>query len=81
MAERVDVVVVGGGLAGLSCARVVSEARLTCGPGRAAARVGDPALFVAGDHRDTASIQGALYSGRRAGSAVLRDLGVTGSSG
>jgi protoporphyrinogen oxidase len=30
--------------------------------------------YVAGDHRDTASIQGALYSGRRAGEAVLRDL-------
>ena len=28
-------------------------------------------LFVAGDHRDTASIQGALVSGRRAASAVL----------
>lgn len=30
--------------------------------------------FVADDHRDTASIHGALYSGRRAGAAVLRDL-------
>ncbi|MGI3779992.1 MAG: NAD(P)/FAD-dependent oxidoreductase [Janthinobacterium lividum] len=28
-------------------------------------------LFVAGDHRDTASTQGALVSGRRAASAVL----------
>jgi phytoene dehydrogenase-like protein len=28
-------------------------------------------LFVAGDHRDTASIQGALVSGRRAAGAVL----------
>ena len=28
-------------------------------------------LFVAGDHRDTASIQGALVSGRRAAEAVL----------
>lgn len=28
-------------------------------------------LFVAGDHRDTPSIQGALVSGRRAASAVL----------
>ena len=27
-------------------------------------------LFVCGDHRDTASIQGALYSGRRAAEAV-----------
>jgi phytoene dehydrogenase-like protein len=28
-------------------------------------------LFVCGDHRDTASIQGALYSGRRCGEAVV----------
>ena len=28
-------------------------------------------IFVAGDHRDTASIQGALVSGRRAAAAVL----------
>lgn len=32
-------------------------------------------LFVAGDHRDTASIQGALVSGGRAARAVLRRLG------
>jgi phytoene dehydrogenase-like protein len=30
-----------------------------------------PGLFVCGDHRDTASIQGALVSGRRAARAVL----------
>jgi phytoene dehydrogenase-like protein len=35
-------------------------------------------LFVAGDHRDTPSLQGALVSGRRAARAVLRELGVTG---
>ena len=34
-------------------------------------------LFVAGDHRDTASQQGALVSGRRAADAVLRHLGHT----
>ena len=34
-------------------------------------------LFVAGDHRDTPSLQGALVSGRRAARAVLRELGVT----
>ena len=34
-------------------------------------------LYVAGDHRDTSSIQGALVSGRRAATAVLADLGVT----
>jgi len=32
-------------------------------------------LFVAGDHRDTASIQGALVSGRRAAVAVAARLG------
>ena len=31
-------------------------------------------LFVCGDHRDTGSIQGALYSGRRCAEAVLEDL-------
>jgi phytoene dehydrogenase-like protein len=31
--------------------------------------------FVAGDHRDTPSIQGALFSGRRCGEAVLASLG------
>ncbi len=31
-------------------------------------------LFVAGDHRDTASIQGAIVSGRRAAAAVRRSL-------
>jgi phytoene dehydrogenase-like protein len=30
--------------------------------------------FVCGDHRDTASIQGALYSGRRCADAVLSSL-------
>ncbi|HWI00392.1 MAG TPA: NAD(P)/FAD-dependent oxidoreductase [Propionibacteriaceae bacterium] len=36
----------------------------------------DNGLFVAGDHRDTAAIQGALVSGRRAATAVLTRLGV-----
>lgn len=36
-------------------------------------------LFVAGDHRDTASIQGALVSGRRAADAVAASLGTTGA--
>ena len=31
-------------------------------------------IYVAGDHRDTASIQGALVSGRRIAEAVLRSL-------
>lgn len=34
-------------------------------------------LFVAGDHRDTSSIQGAMVSGRRAADAALRHLGIT----
>lgn len=33
-------------------------------------------LYVCGDHRDTSTAQGALYSGRRAASHVLRDLGI-----
>ena len=33
-------------------------------------------LYVAGDHRDTSSIQGALVSGRRAAQALLKDLGL-----
>lgn len=37
-------------------------------------RLGD-GRYVAGDHRDTSSIQGALVSGRRAAEAVLADLG------
>ena len=32
-------------------------------------------LWVCGDHRDTASIQGALVSGRRAAEAVLAGAG------
>ncbi|MRX43762.1 NAD(P)-binding protein [Agromyces sp. Q22] len=40
---------------------------------RRPARLGD-GLYVAGDHRDTASIQGALVSGDRIGRAVVRDL-------
>lgn len=42
---------------------------------RRAVRLG-AGLYVCGDHRDTASIQGALFSGRRTADAVLRDLGV-----
>jgi phytoene dehydrogenase-like protein len=33
-----------------------------------------PGIYVCGDHRDNASIQGAMVSGRRAAEAVLRDL-------
>ncbi|MET8835993.1 NAD(P)/FAD-dependent oxidoreductase [Micromonospora sp. NPDC004540] len=38
-------------------------------------------LFVAGDHRDSPSIQGALASGWRAAGAVLAELRGTGSAG
>jgi phytoene dehydrogenase-like protein len=33
-----------------------------------------PGLYVCGDHRDTASIHGAMLSGRRAAEAVVADL-------
>ena len=33
-----------------------------------------PGMLVAGDHRDTSSIQGALVSGRRAAASVLAAL-------
>lgn len=39
----------------------------------APAKVG-PGLYVSGDHRDTSSIQGALFSGRRVATAVAQDL-------
>ncbi|MFP3990851.1 NAD(P)/FAD-dependent oxidoreductase [Streptomyces sp. E11-3] len=34
-------------------------------------------LYVCGDHRDTSTVQGALYSGRRAAHAALRDFGLS----
>ncbi len=37
----------------------------------------DDGRFVCGDHRDTASIQGALFSGRRCALAVAAELGQT----
>lgn len=40
---------------------------------RRSVRLGD-GRYVAGDHRDTASIQGALVSGQRVAEAVLADL-------
>ena len=41
---------------------------------RRSVRVGDD-LWVCGDHRDTASIQGALFSGRRTAEAILSAVG------
>jgi hypothetical protein len=34
--------------------------------------------YVCGDHRDTPSIQGAMFSGRRCGERVVLDLGALG---
>ncbi len=42
---------------------------------RAPTRLGG-GLFVCGDHRDTASLQGAIVSGRRAATAVIAALGL-----
>ncbi|MGW4567530.1 FAD-dependent oxidoreductase, partial [Streptomyces sp. NPDC004561] len=36
-------------------------------------------LYVCGDHRDTSTVQGALHSAHRAASAILTDLGTSGS--
>ena len=45
-------------------------------PVRASRPMGaDGTVYVAGDHRDTSSIQGALVSGHRVARAVLADLG------
>ncbi|MEV6649876.1 NAD(P)/FAD-dependent oxidoreductase [Streptomyces sp. NPDC051219] len=33
-------------------------------------------LYVCGDHRDTSTVQGALFSGRRAAQSLLYDLGI-----
>jgi hypothetical protein len=41
----------------------------------------DDGRFVCGDHRDTASIQGAMYSGRRCGLAIVAEIGQTGLHG
>lgn len=38
----------------------------------------DDGRFVCGDHRDTASIQGAMYSGRRCALAIAAEMGKTG---
>ncbi|MEM8745523.1 MAG: oxidoreductase, partial [Actinomycetota bacterium] len=39
-------------------------------------RAASDGTVVSGDHRDTASIQGALFSGRRCGETLLDRLGV-----
>jgi hypothetical protein len=42
-------------------------------PADRAVRLG-PGLYVCGDHRDTASLNGAMASGRRAAQAVIEEL-------
>ncbi|MEW2634978.1 NAD(P)/FAD-dependent oxidoreductase [Streptomyces sp. NPDC048389] len=37
-------------------------------------------LYVCGDHRDTGTVQGALFSGRRAAHAILNDFGIPAGS-
>jgi hypothetical protein len=41
----------------------------------------DDGRFVCGDHRDTASIQGAMYSGRRCALAIAAEIGQTAPHG
>ena len=41
----------------------------------------DDGRFVCGDHRDTASIQGAMHSGRRCGVAITTEFGQTARHG
>jgi phytoene dehydrogenase-like protein len=41
----------------------------------------DDGRFVCGDHRDTASIQGALHSGRRCALAIAAEIGQTDAHG
>ena len=55
---------------------VIEHGQPDCAPPFAPKRpvaLGD-GIFVCGDHRDTPSIQGALYSGRRTADAVLASL-------
>jgi hypothetical protein len=51
-----------------------SQAPPALEPPQRPVRVG-PGIYVCGDHRDRASINGALASGRRAAEAVIADLG------
>jgi phytoene dehydrogenase-like protein len=44
------------------------------GAGNSAAQKIRDGLYVCGDHRGNASIEGALLSGRRAGEAIIRDI-------
>ncbi len=70
--------IVGAGLAGLSAARLLEVAHCQpeqpplLSPKRPVAL--GQGLFVCGDHRGAASIQVALFSGRRCAQAVLSAL-------
>ncbi len=81
-----DVLIVGGGLAGLCCARRLRGAGVTCRVLEASDAVGGRArtdrmdgflfdrgfqVLLCGDYLDTASIQGAMVSGRRAAEEIL----------
>ncbi len=82
------VVIVGAGLAGLSCAIELERAGFTCTVIERDHRVGGRVqtdvvdgfrlgrgLYVCGDHRADGSINGAMASGRDAAAAVIADLG------
>lgn len=58
-----DVIVVGAGLAGLCCARRLRKEGISSG-----------GPFVCGDHRENASINGVMVSGRKTADAVLASL-------
>lgn len=70
--------IVGARLAGLSAERLLEVAHChpeqhpLFSPKRLAAL--GQGLFVCGDHRDTSSIQGALFLGRRCAQAALSAL-------
>lgn len=81
MSAHHEVLIVGAGLAGLCCARRLTAAGVGClvleasdGVGVRDVRVRQ-GLYVCGGHRDNASINGAMESGRRAADAVLADRG------
>jgi len=61
MSSNPDVLVIGSGLAGFSCAFRLHQVR--------------PSLFVCGEYHSIASIQWAMVSGRRAAEAVLETFG------
>ena len=64
MSPSPDGLIVGAGLAGLSYALEPPWTPVRIRPG----------VYTCGDHRDNASINGALASERRAGEVVLSDL-------